>query len=49
MTMFGLSVKLISFAEQAQWLLFSLALALMFIGVAVSITTIGVIRKSPNS
>ena len=49
MTMFGLSVKLMNFAQQAQWLLFGLALALMFIGVAVSITTVGAIRKSPNS
>ncbi|HIA38272.1 MAG TPA: carbon starvation protein A [Planctomycetes bacterium] len=48
MTMFGLSVKLIHFAEQQQWLLFCLAMVLMIIGVAVSFTTGSAMRKSAS-
>lgn len=40
MTMFGLSVKLINFYDQQQWLLFALASVLVLIGLAVSMTTV---------
>jgi carbon starvation protein len=49
MTMMGLSVKLQSFYQQQQWLLFTIAIALACIGIAVTFTTIAAVWRSKKN